>query len=546
MITRNVRLLVPLMVWLALSATAVAESSAKTGTLIINGGGASSLQAARRVVALVGVGRTLCFITTANPGVSSDGRWFKPLGLDPKPIKVTAANAGSAEMAAQLSACDGYYFDGGLPQLLSDAFIAGGRDSLALTTIRQRFRAGALVAGSSAGAMILGEPALCTCGAEISSKVLHGQPPELSQCFGFVHVPIDAHAFTRNLYGRELATMGREKWPRLLAIDESTAVEVPGDGGPWRVLGDRSVALITAPVPTGKPLIDYDISFLHSGDQIDPTTFEAITTGRTLASPRHDGINEILQASVEVLPGMASSIAAGQAEAYAWDAFWDPGAPARIRLAFNDNSQMFVNSTFDNKQAYLIAHLTLSVQLLNRDVMAKSIVNSDDRFSQDWGAPPHEGPRKDCVYVAVTPTSAPGVTLLDLAGVKQAASSGAVLINALPADASGKTSSIQGSTWLSGAGLCGIPTDEVSSKLADRLTLITHGDLDRPLVFYCASAACWHSYNAAQRARLLGYRKVYWYRDGLRDWMQNGEPVGVTAAKVLSNQPRPVSKFTPC
>ena len=50
-------------------------------------------------------------------------------------------------------------------------------------------------------------------------------------------------------------------------------------------------------------------------------------------------------------------------------------------------------------------------------------------------------------------------------------------------------------------------------------------DRDRPLVFYCGSATCWLSANAAMRAARAGYRNVAWYRGGLASWRAAGLPV---------------------
>jgi rhodanese-related sulfurtransferase len=508
---------------LALLALAAGPALAQghPGTLIIEGGGASSPEALHRMAALVGAGKRLCAITTANPGPSAIVGEFTPLGLDARAIKVTAANAASPDVVATLHACDGYYFDGGLPRLLSDAFLVNGKDTPALTTIRARFQAGAPIAGSSAGAIILGDPALCTCAQEMSSKVLHGTPPEISHGFGFVRLPIDAHVFTRNLYGRELRVMDDRHWPVLLAVDEGAAVEVPGDGGPWRVLGDATVAVIKAPARPGKPLTNYDISFLRGGDLIDPATLEPLTTSRKPVTTGHDGLQELVQVGPEALPQMASFIAGGGAEIYGWDSVWDPNAPERIRLALNDDSRIFENTRSPDRALALISHLTLSVQMLGRPLLLQAVINADERLAQDWGTPPHEGPRRDCVYGATTPIAAPGVTPVDKAGFVRQAAAG-LAINAMPIGEGGKTLSIPGSKWLSGAGLCGVASDAVSQRLATRLTSLTQGDLDRPLVFYCASELCWHSYNAAQRARLLGYKRVYWYRGGLHDWTREG------------------------
>jgi len=524
MTPRPFRFLALLMLWCA-SQTAVA---AATGVLVIEGGGASSQQALQREAALIGAGKRLCVITTANPGPSIIAAEFKPLGVDAEPIKVAAANAGDPAMAAQLALCDGFYFDGGLPRLLSDAFLTGGRDTLAMTTIRQKFRNGAMIAGTSAGAMMLGTPSLCTCATETSFKVLHGAPPELSQGFGFVGLPIDAHVFTRNLYGRELATMALKHWPRLLAIDESTAVEVPGDGSNWRVLGDGAAALIEAPAQPGRPYLDYDISFLHRGDLIDPASFEAVTDGRKEITSDHEGPNETLQEPFQALPAMALSIAQGAAEAYDWDGYWDPVAPVRLRLALNERSRLFENGATSDKAAYLMTHLALSAQVLSHEDLGLAVTGSADRLGKDWGVSAPDGPRKACIVYSFTPVAGPGMTTVDFEGLKaRMADRATVLINALGPQPSGKVGVIGASQWLSGAGECVSGDPAITVRLGQRLAQLTQGDLDRPLVFYCLNELCWHSYNAAQRARLLGYRRVYWYRGGLRDWTQHGGALGL-------------------
>lgn len=46
------------------------------------------------------------------------------------------------------------------------------------------------------------------------------------------------------------------------------------------------------------------------------------------------------------------------------------------------------------------------------------------------------------------------------------------------------------------------------------LSQASKGDLDKPFVFYCRPD-CWPSWNAARRAHAMGYRQLYWYRDGI-------------------------------
>jgi PQQ-dependent catabolism-associated CXXCW motif protein len=68
--------------------------------------------------------------------------------------------------------------------------------------------------------------------------------------------------------------------------------------------------------------------------------------------------------------------------------------------------------------------------------------------------------------------------------------------------------------------------DVTQEQLGQLLRQLTRGRADSPLVFYCASAECWMSYNAAARAIRLGYRNVLWYRGGLEAWGRAGLPLG--------------------
>ena len=244
----------------AMGCLVAASAGASTGTILVEGGGYSTPETIKLFVGLVGAGKQLCFITTASPTGSSEGSWFRPFGLTPKPILVTAENAETQAMADELSQCDGFYFDGGQPKFLSDAFLKNGRDTRALAAIRRRYSEGAPLGGSSAGAMIMGPNTLCACGLETSIKVMGGQPPEISPAFHILPVEIDAHAFVHNLYGRELVAMGQQKWPRMLVLDEGAAVVIPGDGSPWRVISNRTVALLRAPEHAAKPMTGFDIS----------------------------------------------------------------------------------------------------------------------------------------------------------------------------------------------------------------------------------------------------------------------------------------------
>lgn len=47
---------------------------------------------------------------------------------------------------------------------------------------------------------------------------------------------------------------------------------------------------------------------------------------------------------------------------------------------------------------------------------------------------------------------------------------------------------------------------------------------DDVIVFYCNGVQCWRSPAAAVMMKHLGYKNLYWYRDGLPDWKKEKFP----------------------
>src|SRR5262249_35694571 len=72
---------------------------------------------------------------------------------------------------------------------------------------------------------------------------------------------------------------------------------------------------------------------------------------------------------------------------------------------------------------------------------------------------------------------------------------------------------IPGAIWIPGAGL-GAIEPRIDRVFRDRLASASGNDLKRPLVIYCHER-CWLSWNGAKRAIRYGYRRVYWFPDGI-------------------------------
>ena len=81
--------------------------------------------------------------------------------------------------------------------------------------------------------------------------------------------------------------------------------------------------------------------------------------------------------------------------------------------------------------------------------------------------------------------------------------------------------------WLPGVGV-GAPTQQVDDFYRGRLERATAGNVEAPLIIYC-HANCWLSWNAAKRAIGYGYRRVFWFPEGIEGWTAAGRKTQVAA-----------------
>jgi PQQ-dependent catabolism-associated CXXCW motif protein len=81
--------------------------------------------------------------------------------------------------------------------------------------------------------------------------------------------------------------------------------------------------------------------------------------------------------------------------------------------------------------------------------------------------------------------------------------------------------------WLPGVGV-GAPTQQVDDFYRGRLERATAGNVEAPLIVYC-HANCWLSWNAAKRAIGYGYRRVFWFPEGIEGWTAAGRQTKVAA-----------------
>jgi len=286
----QVRFLPRALVLLALLATATpAAAQRPRGHLFIVGGGSQSDSLVARFVQLAG-GRGHARIAVV-PMASGDAQasgdekaaQLRDFGADAFVLLVTRAQAESASTARRLDNVTGIWFTGGDQTRLAP--VLHGTPTLA--AMHARYRAGAVVGGTSAGAAVISDSMLTgnqhppgdTLGyyGDEYPTIARGVI-EIVPGLGFLSgVIVDQH-FVRRERNNRLFAVVLER-PSLLGagIDESTALEVGPDGS-WTVRGDGAVvvydaraARITAP---GRALgaSGVRLHLLPAGTTFDPKT----------------------------------------------------------------------------------------------------------------------------------------------------------------------------------------------------------------------------------------------------------------------------------
>lgn len=76
-----------------------------------------------------------------------------------------------------------------------------------------------------------------------------------------------------------------------------------------------------------------------------------------------------------------------------------------------------------------------------------------------------------------------------------------------------------------------IPYKEKSAKVREFDASVDSFDLTKlpadkmaPVIFYCNGTECWKSYKASVTSVKAGYKKIYWLRTGIPDWISKGLP----------------------
>ncbi len=226
--------------WLALPGAAGGGAEGRSGTLLIIGGGQTPHAAIKRALDLAGGSSARVLVIPFAWGPEATGRASARPWQQAGAGKVTILlwDCKRSDALREVRAADVIWFGGGSQNVLMDRLT---RLDL-VEAIRERYRSGAVVGGTSAGAAVMSEVMLT--GSRVAGRT------EASGLGLWPDVIVDQHYLARQRRPRLLEAL--KGHPRLLGvgIDEGTAVLVRGRGKRFEVLGLSQVEVLV-PQPQG-------------------------------------------------------------------------------------------------------------------------------------------------------------------------------------------------------------------------------------------------------------------------------------------------------
>lgn len=253
---------------LVAASTAYSQPRAQPGRLVIIGGGleATNESVYRTILdGRLGNGPVCVFPTAA---ATPDSAMAGPVANFDKFGGANTATGiliseGKPETArdpalvAKIRGCSGFFFVGGIQSRVSRAFRPDGKSSPAYEALMARWREGAVVSGSSAGAAVMSDPMIAggtspgamTAGVRpVSLALADADDPSdavtLTTGLGFFPAALaDQHFLARGRFGRLLVTLlDLEQFDLAFGVDENTALVV--DGGTVWTAGASGVVVM--------------------------------------------------------------------------------------------------------------------------------------------------------------------------------------------------------------------------------------------------------------------------------------------------------------
>lgn len=274
--------------------TAASPAGPARGTLFIVGGGTQPRDLVVQFVALAGgPGHArIAILPMASEESAQSGREkaeeLRGLGADAFVVDVTRSQADADSVVRLIRSATGIWFPGG-DQARLTAHLQG---SAALRAIHDRYRDGAVVGGTSAGAAVMSDSMLTgnqffpgmTAAVDSGSSFrrIGRNTIEIIPGFGFLHNAIvDQHFIKRQRENRLISVILERPSFIGVGIDEGTALRVYPDGH-WEVLGASAAIVFDARQATVTPsdaarlgALGLRVSVLPAGSTFDPGTGNA-------------------------------------------------------------------------------------------------------------------------------------------------------------------------------------------------------------------------------------------------------------------------------
>lgn len=268
-------------------------SSPAAGPLLIVGGGAQPDELVRHFIDLAGgpgVARIAVLpMASGSPEESGADKvaQFEAMGADAFTLIATRESADDPQVRTKLEGVTGIWFTGGDQERLTPILVG----SRLLDAIHARRAAGAVIGGTSAGAAIMPDSMITGNQIRDDSLAYYGDEfPVLAR--GTIHITpglgflpgtiVDQHFVARERHNRLMSAVLERPTLIGIGIDESTALEVQGDGG-WIVRGVGQVIVYDArdarltPADSDSPLgaVGVRLHVLPPGGTFDPADGDA-------------------------------------------------------------------------------------------------------------------------------------------------------------------------------------------------------------------------------------------------------------------------------
>ena len=225
----------------------------------------------------------------AESGAAKAGSYQKLGAAHAVSLNLTRQDVGADSVARLLGQATGIWFPGGDQNRLTAAILG----TAVLDSIRSRYRHGAVVGGTSAGAAVMSDPMISgderrPGGARPPSDSSDGwmtidrDDVVLVPGFGLLpNVTVDQHFLRRRRHNRLISVILERPTIVGVGIDESTALIVP-PSGPWEVVGASQAVVYDARRSTltpGKSTLgatDIQMHVLPAGSRFDLATGRAV------------------------------------------------------------------------------------------------------------------------------------------------------------------------------------------------------------------------------------------------------------------------------